>query len=149
MQVHIKQLNNGTSSSKSKFCSFSPLYLLTYVCATSYQLLSDMLMEKLVPLRSLMSTELTRDDVNIISSRLQGKKVKRCSERKRGRKGTRGERGRRLPAKRRANASETKQNSLSRHGLHINRAAHSTGMLMTVAHRSFCRCNIWAVCWRC
>lgn len=56
------------------------------------------------------------------------------------------ESGRWFPAKHRAKASETKQNSLSRHGLHINTAAHSTGMLITVARCTFCLCNIWAVC---
>lgn len=45
-------------------------------------------------------------------------------------------------------ASETKQNSFSRHGLHINTAAHSTGMLITVARCVSCLCNIWAVCRR-
>lgn len=43
-------------------------------------------------------------------------------------------------------ACETKQSSFSRHGLHINTAAHSTGMLITVARCVFCPCNIWTVC---
>ncbi len=51
-----------------------------------------------------------------------------------------------FPAKHWAKASETKQNSFSRQGLHINTAAHSTGMLITVARCTFCLCNIWAVC---
>lgn len=43
-------------------------------------------------------------------------------------------------------AGETKQSSFSRHELHINTAARSTGMLITGARCVFCPCNIWTVC---
>lgn len=43
-------------------------------------------------------------------------------------------------------ADGTKQNPFSRHGLNINTAERSTGMLMTVARHLFRPCNIWAVC---
>lgn len=100
----------------------------------------EMLLEKSVLFHSFVPMNLTKIKP---STGLKAWEKTRKTEKWRNRGGVR---GRWFPAKHWAKASETKQNFLSRHGLHINTAAHSTGILITVARRTFSLRNIWAVC---